>query len=242
MRPLLELRQLGVGPQLHDVSLRLAAGECVGLIGPNGAGKTTLMRAALGLVRHRGSSSLTAMQPGARARHAGFLPQTRSVAWPVTVRDLVALGRMPWRAGGDPGPAVATALAQVGLVALAGREATTLSGGELARALLARVLVQDTPLVLADEPVAGLDPAQQIAVLRLLRGLAGQGRGVLVSLHDLSLAARFCTRIIVLDRGHLVADGAPQAVLTPDLLARVFGLQAQWFDTKAGPALHLEEA
>ena len=241
--PLLEVRDLGVGTQLRGASLSLAAGECVGLIGPNGAGKTTLLRAALGLVRHQGTASLAALTPAARARHAAFLPQTRAVAWPVTVRDLVALGRMPWRAaktisGGDPGPAVEAALAQVGLRALAGRQATTLSGGELARALLARVLVQDTPLILADEPAAGLDPAQQIGVLRLLRSLADQGRGVLVSLHDLSLAARHCTRVVVLHQGRIIADGPPLTVLTPDLLDRVFGLRALWLDSDEGPILH----
>lgn len=217
---------------LDSVSLRLGAGECLGLIGPNGAGKSTLIRAALGLERATGTSTLAALAPAARARHAAFLPQGREVAWPVPVRDLVALGRLPHLARGTALPAadraaVDAVLDRLGLTAFATRPATELSGGETARVLLARALVQDTPLILADEPVAGLDPAHQIAVLRLLRGLADAGRGVLVTCHDLGLAARFCTRLAVVHQGRIVADGPPAAVLTPALLAGVFSITAR---------------
>lgn len=225
-------------PVLAGVSLQLAAGECLGLIGPNGAGKSSLIRAAMGMDRAVGYSSLSAMAPGPRARHAAWLPQGREVAWPMPVRDLVALGRLPHLARGQALPpadraAVEQVLARLGLVALAERSATELSGGEAARVLLARALVQDTPLILADEPVAGLDPAHQIAVMRLLRELTDEGRGVLVTCHDLGLAARFCTRIAVICRGRIVADGAPEQVLTPGLLAEVFGITAR---IEAGPA------
>lgn len=217
---------------LEGISLRLRAGECLGLIGPNGAGKSSLIRAALGLDRATGASSLAAMIPPARARHAALLPQGRTVAWPVPVRDLVALGRLPHLARGTALPpadraAVDAVLDRLGLTAFADRPATELSGGETARVLLARALAQDTPLVIADEPVAGLDPAQQIAVMRLLRDLAGAGRGVLVTCHDLGLAARFCTRIAVIHQGRIVADGPPAMVLTPALLAQVFGITAR---------------
>jgi iron complex transport system ATP-binding protein len=223
---------------LRDVTLRLGPGECLGLIGPNGAGKSSLIRAAMGADRATGRSSLAAMAPGARARHAAWLPQGREVAWPMPVRDLVALGRLPHLARGaaiPPGDAAAVAavLRRLGLEALAGRPATALSGGETARVLLARALVQDTPLILADEPVAGLDPAHQIGVMRLLRALADEGRGVLVTCHDLGLAARFCTRLAVIDAGRIVADGRPGAVLTPALLADVFGITAR---IETGPA------
>ena len=233
---LLDLSDLGLtrrsGPVLSGVSLGLAGGECLGLIGPNGAGKSTLIRAALGLERASGRASLAEMLPAARARHAAYLPQGREVAWPMPVRDLVALGRLPHLARGAALPpadraAVERVLARLDLTAFADRPATALSGGETARVLLARALVQDTPLILADEPVAGLDPAHQFTVMRLLRGLADEGRGVLVTCHDLNLAARFCTRIAVIDRGRIVADGPPATVLTADLLACVFGITAR---------------
>lgn len=148
------------------------------------------------------------------------------------VRDLVALGRLPHLARGTALPpadarVVDGVLARLELEDFAQRPATELSGGELARVLLARVLAQETPLILADEPVAGLDPAHQIAVMRLLAGFAAEGRGILVTCHDLGLAARFCTRIAVIHEGRIVADGPPGAVLTPDLLARVFRITAR---------------
>jgi iron complex transport system ATP-binding protein len=217
---------------LSGIDLALGAGEVVGLIGPNGAGKTTLMRAALGLVPFEGRSSLAALPPRAKARAAAFLPQAREIAWPVPVEALVMLGRLPHLGpAAAPGPkdraAVERALARMGLAALRRRRATELSGGEAARALIARVLAQETPLILADEPTAGLDPAAQIATMETFAALAAEGRGVLVALHDLGLAARHCTRLVVLDRGRLVAEGAPAEVLTPALLARVFGIRAR---------------
>lgn len=217
---------------LAPVDLDLRGGECLGLIGPNGAGKSTLIRAAMGLEPAAGQSSLAAMPAAARARLAAYLPQSREVAWPVSVRALVALGRLPHlhqtsRLGPDDRHAVDDALARLGLTALAGRDATRLSGGETARVLLARTVAQQTPFLLADEPVAGLDPAHQIGAMRLLADLAGRGRGVLVTCHDLGLAARFCTRLAVMDHGRLVADGPPGEVLNAALLAAVFGITAR---------------
>ena len=213
---------------LDGIDLRIGPGECVGLLGPNGAGKTTLLRAALGLVPAQGRASLATMRPEARARHAAFLPQEREIAWPMSVASVVALGRLAHPGG--PGPrdaaAIAAAIAALGLEDLRDRDATTLSGGERARVLIARALAQDTPLLVADEPVAGLDPAAAIRVMRLMADLARQGRGIIASLHDLGLAARHCTRLVVLHRGRLVAEGPPAQVLEPGLLARVFGITA----------------
>ncbi len=218
---------------LAPLSLRLEPGECVGLVGPNGAGKTTLMRAALGLIGASGTSALAALSPAARAARAAWLPQAREIVWPVSVAHLVGLGAAA-RGRPETHPSVAAALARLDLAPLATRQANALSGGEQARVLLARALAQDTPLILADEPLAGLDPAQAIRTMGLLAALAAEGRGVLASLHDLSLAARFCTRLIVLHRGRLVADGAPAAVLTDALLAEVFGIRCTRVATPEG--------
>lgn len=242
MSALLDARDLSVRlggrAVLSGASLRVGPGECVGLIGPNGAGKTTLMRAALGLVPHGGASSLAALAPAERARRAAWLPQSREIAWPVAVREVVALGRHPHP--GDraaDGAAVAAAMARMSLGPLAARDATRLSGGERARVLIARALAQETPLVLADEPIAGLDPAGQIETMRLFASLAAEGRAVVVSLHDLGLAMRRCTRLVLLHQGRVAADGPPADVLTPARLRDVFGVRAHMAETADGPVL-----
>ena len=225
---------------LNEATLDIGAGECVGLIGPNGAGKTTLMRAALGLLPHLGTSSLARMPAAARARAAAWLPQTRDIAWPVSVERLVTLGRLPHlRPGQAPGPddraAVAQVLERLDLAGVADRPATDLSGGEQARVLIARALVQDTPLILADEPVAGLDPAHQLTTMQTFRALADDGKAALVALHDLGLALRYCTRLVMLQAGRVVADGPPRKVLTAGRVAQVFGITALMLDSAEGP-------
>jgi iron complex transport system ATP-binding protein len=218
-------------PVVDAATLRIGAGELVGLIGPNGAGKTTLMRGALGLLPHLGHSSLASLSPQARARHASWLPQSREIAWPVAVETLVMLGRTPHLAAGQrptdtDRAAVAKALATMDLTGFEARPATELSGGEQARVLIARALAQDTPLILADEPIAGLDPGHQIATMTAFSTLAASGKALLVSLHDLGLAARHCTRLILMHKGRIHADGPPEDVLTQDNLAQVFGISA----------------
>jgi len=227
-------------PILSNVTLNVGAGEFVGLIGPNGAGKTTLMRAALGLLPHDGESSLAALPPEARGRRAAWMPQARDIAWPVSVETLVALGRTPHLGGWQGLRAtdrahVDRALATMGLEGLRHRTATRLSGGEQAMALIARALAQDTPLLMADEPIAGLDPANQIATMAVFARLAHEGRAVIASLHDLGLAARHCTRLILLGEGGIAADGPPERVLTPDNLARIFHVTAHYATTPQGP-------
>ena len=227
----------GAVPVLDRIDLTVGPGEFVGLLGPNGAGKTTLLRAALALLPATGRSSLAVLSPDARARQAAYLPQGRDIAWPMPVDAVVALGRIAHSDAAAPRdhPAVRDALVALGLMPLRHRDATTLSGGEQARVLIARALAQETSMLIADEPIAGLDPAAAIGVMDLFAGLAGQGRGVIASLHDLGLAARHCTRLVVLDRGRIVADGPPASVLTPDLLARVFGITAHLADGPDGP-------
>lgn len=211
-------------PIVNGVSLEIAPGECVALIGPNGAGKSTLIRAALGLIPHQGQSSLAALPPAERKRRAAFLPQSREIAWPVTVETIVALGRDG--TGPEDHRAIEAAMTRTEITALRERRADRLSGGEQARVLLARALAMGTPLLLADEPTAGLDPAHQIAAMETFAALAAEGRGVLVSLHDLGLAARWCNRAILLDHGIIKADGPPRDVLTAANLASTYGVRA----------------
>lgn len=241
--PLMILRDFSVarGPcdVLRNVALDIREGEFVGLIGPNGAGKTTLMRAALGLMPARGQSSLAALDRQTRARTVAWMPQQREIAWPVSVETLIALGRDPHRAPGrPPSPddraAIDRAINRMGLEGFRQRAANQLSGGEQARVLIARALAQETPLLMADEPTAGLDPASQITLMELFAALATAGRAVLASMHDLGLAARHCTRLLVLNRGQLVADGPPEEVLTPDLLAEVFRITAHFLNGPNG--------
>jgi iron complex transport system ATP-binding protein len=229
-------------PVVDGVTLEIGAGEVVGLIGPNGAGKTTMMRGALGLLAASGGSSLTALHARDRAKAAAWLPQAREIAWPVSVETLVSLGRSPYLAGGRKlsqadHEAVAQALEQMGLTAFARRDATALSGGEQARVLIARVLAQSTPLIMADEPVAGLDPAHQFSLMRVFSKLAQGGKSVLVSMHDLGLAAQYCTRLVMIHRGKLAADGTPREVLSDDRLRDVFQVSGRW----DGDAFHVTD-
>ncbi|WP_456389058.1 ABC transporter ATP-binding protein [Profundibacter sp.] len=241
---LLSLQDLSVTrgnrPVLTQITLEVQPGECIGLIGPNGAGKTTLLRAALGLLPATGVSDLAAMTPARRAHAAAWMPQSREIAWPVSVETLIALGRIPHLPRGsglrpEDQQAVDTAITRMGLADLRHRTATHLSGGEQARVLIARALAQETPLLLADEPIAGLDPANQIATMQVFAGLACEGRAVLVSLHDLGLAARHCTRLLMLQDGRLVADGPPDVALTAQNMAQVFGVSAFYQNTDTGP-------
>ena len=227
----------GLCPVVEDVSLTVSAGEFVGLIGPNGAGKTSLLRGALGLLPFEGHSSLAILPPRARAQAAAFLPQGREIAWPVMVETLIGLGRGV-HLGATPDAdraAVTRALDRMGLQNYRARTATALSGGEQARVLIARALAQDTPLLLADEPVAGLDPAAQLKTMEVFADLAREGHGVVASIHDLGLAARWCSRLILMQAGRVVADGAARDVLSDDNLAQVFGVRGFHAETAEGP-------
>jgi iron complex transport system ATP-binding protein len=212
-------------PGLAEATLALRPGEITGLIGPNGAGKTTLLRALAGLSAGPGAVTLdgqplATLSPDARARRLAWLPAERQVGWPLLARDVVALG-LPGR---RDAAAVDRALSRTDTAALAGRRIDRLSTGERARVLLARALVASPGWLLLDEPVANLDLRHQLDLLDLLRGEAARGAGVVLSLHDLTLADAACDRLVLLDAGRIVADGAPAGVLTPDVLATVFGV------------------
>jgi len=228
---------LGGRDVVAGVSVRIGAG-LTGILGPNGAGKSTLVRALLGLVPSRGSvrvddEPVAAMSRATLARRIAYLPQGQAVHWPVSAERLVMLGRLPHLGPlSHPGEADRAAVRRAMTVAevdhLADRPATELSGGERARVLLARALAVEAPALIADEPLASLDPAHQIRGMEILRTQADAGATVLAVLHDLTLAARFCDRLLVMDGGRLVADGAPDAVLTPELLGAVYGITG-WF-------------
>jgi iron complex transport system ATP-binding protein len=217
-------------PAVRRTTISLEPGELVALVGPNGAGKTTLLRALAGLVAHDGTvtwsgNALARLDGRARARAIAYLPQNPPVHWPLAARELVALGRLPHRPYASHETAadvsaVTIAMRQTDTLQFASRSVSRLSAGERARVLLARALAVDAPVLLADEPIAMLDPYHQLDVMTTLRSYAAGGgavgeRLVVVVLHDLGLAARFCDRVLLMDGGVVVADGPPDATLAP---------------------------
>jgi iron complex transport system ATP-binding protein len=226
---------------LTGVDLELSAGEFVCVLGPNGAGKSTLLKVlggllepTLGAVTLEGTP-LAARSPRERARRLAMVPQVLAGLPDVTVRDFVAYGRYAYqgvfgRASAVDGRAIDGALAEADLADLGGRPLVELSGGQRQRALVARALAQEASLLLVDEPTTALDPGHQVAVLELLAGLARRERGVLVVTHDLNLASQFATRVVLLEAGAKVADGAPAAVLTRSVLEPVYGPDLRYED------------
>ena len=221
---------------VHNATLRAEGGELVGVIGANGAGKSTLLAALAGLLApdsghiEMNGRAITSVARVELARRRAYLPQNPRCEWPIAVERLVALGLTPTLPafGGLP-PAFETRitdmLTQWDILPQRRQAATTLSGGELARAMLARALVGDPDILIADEPISGLDPRHALDTLERLRGLARTGKLVIVSLHELTLAARYATRLVALDRGQIAADGPPRDVLTPALLRSVFEVE-----------------
>lgn len=221
---------------LADVSFDVHAGERVAILGPNGAGKSTLLRCLAGLWACAGqvmlrSAPLETLPLAERAQLLAYLPQQGSIAWGISVEQVVALGRLPY--GGDlldpkgaDKAAIDDAITALELAAWRARPATQLSTGERARVLAARALAGEAPILLADEPVAALDPRHQIIVLDALAAYAARGRAVLTVMHDLTLAAQWASRILLLDAGRLVFDGTPDEALRPERLNPLFRLAA----------------
>lgn len=244
--------RVGRATLVNAASCRLRSGELVALLGPNGAGKTTLLRATLGLIRlSAGVASLDGrptakLSPTQRARRVGYLPQVRPLAWPNTVRDVVALGRFAHGAAlgrlrAADAEAVDRAVAACDLLDLAQRRTDTLSGGELARVHCARAFAAEAPLLVADEPTASLDLRHQFQVMDLLRRFADAGGGVLVVLHDIGLAVRFADRLVWMKDGIVLADGSPQETLTADRIQTVYGVRARVERHGAEWAVQIEE-
>ena len=223
---------LTVPGRLNDVSVALQPGQITAIVGPNGAGKSTLLAALAGLIagpvtlNDRPLSTRSARE---RARSIGYLPQGNDVAWNLSVETLVRLGRLAHRTDrATDDRAVAQALTDMALDPFAQRPIGTLSGGERARALLARVLAGEPDWVLADEPLANLDLGHARALLVHFRRLADAGKGVGLVLHDLAQAMNHADHVVVLHAGHLAESAEPTLALDPLVIDRVWGVEARW--------------
>lgn len=222
---------------LDDVSMHAESGDFVAVIGANGAGKSTLLSVLAGLIRPDSGAvaldgiSIHAISGLKLAQRRAYLPQNPRCEWPISVERLVALGLTPTlpALGGLPasfGPRISQALLACDLMDHREQPATTLSGGELARAMLARALVADPDVLIIDEPIAGLDPKHALDTARRLQLLAKGGKLVIASIHDLTLAGRYASRIFALTHGRVQGDGSTEATLTPELIRSAFEVEA----------------
>lgn len=239
---------LGGRHVLDTVSAVLRPGRITAILGPNGAGKSSLIRTMAGLIVPQGGSvtvdsrDVAGIEPRERARLIGYLPQDGVAAWNVRAAELVALGRLPHRAPfAGPAPhdfdAVMMAMAATETTHLADRPVGELSGGERARVLLARVLAGEPRWLLADEPLASLDPAHQLDILDRLRTAADGGAGVVIVLHDLGHAASVADDVLLLKDGRIAAFGGVGEVLTEERVADVFEVKVRWIETDHGRVL-----
>lgn len=220
---------------LQDLDLGIGRGELVALLGPNGAGKSSLLKALAGLLTPAFGSielqgqALSSYSPESLAKARAYLPQSASVHWPQPVRDVVALGRLPHgrhRLTEADEHAIVDAMHAAGVDALATRPVNELSAGEQARVMMARLFATGAQLLLADEPTAALDLHYQHQIMTLFRQHADNGGSAVVVLHDLNLAARYCDRLLLLNEGHVVADGNAASVLTAERLRAVYHIEA----------------
>lgn len=223
---------------LEGIDVTFAAARLTAVIGPNGAGKSTLLAAASGLLTPAtgsitlGDTALTALRRRELARRRAYLPQRAGVDWPISVERVVALGLTPSLPafGGVPAALQASidwALAESDLIALRDREATSLSGGELARVMLARAIVGDPELLIVDEPTAGLDPRHALDAMRRLRARADAGRTVIMAIHEVDLALRFADDVVAIRDGRVVAFGPVATVMTERGLAELYDVRVR---------------
>ena len=241
--------RLGDKQVLAGVSAAFTPGQITCIVGPNGAGKSTLLTLLAGLRKaDRGDmllddAGIATLPPRRRAQRIGYLPQIPEVAWAIDVRTLAGLGRTPYIGARGLAAAdeeiVARAMEDAGVTAMASRDVTSLSGGERARALIARALAGEPEWLIADEPLTGLDPGYQLEVAALFRRLAAAGRGVIVTLHDLHMALRMADRVLVLAEGRVLADGTPTTALSPAVLTQAYGVETRFWDGAAGPMIEI---
>jgi iron complex transport system ATP-binding protein len=222
---LMSARDISVDGRVREISLDLNRGEVVGLVGPNGAGKSTLLNALAGTQQFEGKVWVDGvdtndLSPRLRAQQIALQPQFHEVAWSLCVHDIVSFGRIPW--GDSDQTIIVHAMQQANVEHLAQRRIDELSGGEKARVWLARMLANQARILILDEPVANLDIHYQHEVLKSLQVYACQQHAVIMAIHDLSLAARYCDRIYLIDRSRLIKEGTVKEVLTETLLAEVF--------------------
>lgn len=216
------------GGGITTTALQFDAGKIIALLGPNGAGKSSLIKAIVGVsaakVEGLSLSGQTLDDPKTRARALAYLSQSRTGPASVRVRDVIRLGRFPY-GGQDTDNRVDAVITRLGLVDLTDRPFGRLSGGEQARVLLARALAVDAPVLLADEPTASLDPYYALRIMDALRAEAQRGRTVIVSLHDLTLAERYCDDALILDGGSVVGHGPIGATLSDAILRDTFRVE-----------------
>lgn len=238
---LMSIEHLSVEHRLKDVSLDLQGGEVIGLIGPNGAGKSSMLNAIAGLTDRKGRITLSGKQvddlnSNERARSIALQPQFIEAAWALSVHDIVSMGRLPW--GDNNQDIIHDVMRKANVEQFSQRAVNHLSGGERARVWLARVLASQPQVLLVDEPVANLDIHYQTEVMKILHDYAREGHGVIIAIHDLSLAARYCDRLCLLNRGSQVKVGDVEEVLDEEILSTVFEIEV-YVDLQNSPPVVL---
>ena len=234
---------------LKKISFPFRKGEVCAVLGPNGTGKTTLLMLLLGFLRPSfgeiilSGTPMARMSARKRARQLAYIPQDVSLRFPLSVFEFVLLGRKPWFVWG-PSPSdvnmVGNALSLLDMDKLAGRPLSDLSGGQRQKAALARALVQGTDWLLLDEPTSSLDLRHQVEVLSTIRHIAVEhGKGVILSMHDINLAARYADTVLLMKNGEIVASGTPADVLTGDSIASVYGISMRTFHAADNPQVSL---
>ncbi len=228
--------ELGGRAVVQNFTTDIASGDFVAVVGPNGAGKSTALKALAGLIEPASGRvvldgvDIKNMQRRDVGRSIAYLPQDRTVHWPLVAERVVALGRLPHRTfsaaeSAADTSAIEIAMRRMDVLQLAQRPIVTLSGGERARVLVARALAQEARFLIADEPTAGLDPAHNLHLFHEFARLAHEGCAVVAAIHDLSLALRFAKRVILMKDGHCIADGIASSVLTRERIAQAFGIE-----------------
>lgn len=246
----LGVRNATVKGRIAEVSARCRRGMITAICGPNGAGKSTLLSCLAGLIRPDigdvllGGRPLSSVSRAQKAQWIGYLPQAPEVAWNVSVEVLVSLGRLPWR--GAPAKetqtAIDEAIAAMDLEAFRHRPVSQLSGGERARALMARVLATRPGWILADEPFANLDLAHAASLMRCFRQQADAGRGVVLVVHDLATAMNHADQVLVLKNGVVEAEGPPETALASNVVHRVWNCPARWLGEPGERALSIGQS